>query len=236
MQDIEYKDKIEIRKKRRIHQKKAQKRLKKINVKNDDIPTRQPRKIGYARVSTKKQDFDLQMDALKAAGIHDEDIFTDKMSGKSTVRPGLERCKKFLIRGDTLVVWRLDRLGRSIVMLKNLIDGFVKQGVTFVSLREHIDLSTSSGRAMFGMMGVFAEMEREVISERVHQGIKAKKESGEIKEWGRKISPDFDINLAKTLLREGKPERKIAKMLGVSKTKIHSIKKEMKNEPQPSTI
>ncbi len=138
---------------------------------------------GYARVSTNEQDLQLQLDALNKANC--EKIFSDKLSGKNTDRPGLQECLSILKKGDTLVVYKLDRLGRSVVDLYNIVNGFAASGVNFKSLGESIDTSNPVGEAMFGMIAVFAQWERKMIGARTRDGMQAAKRQG------RKMGPRF---------------------------------------------
>lgn len=134
-------------------------------------------KIGYARVSTDVQRMDLQMDALKYAGC--DQIFTDHgISGAASERPGLQQAMNMLQKGDTLTVWRLDRLGRSLVNLVELVNNLGKQGVEFRSLSESIDTSSSGGKLLFHMIAALAEFERSLISERTKAGMAAAKLRG----------------------------------------------------------
>src|ERR671929_2209816 len=122
--------------------------------------------IGYARVSTLDQNLDLQIDALRSAGC--EDIFTDHISGTKARRPGLEQALSHLRPGDTLVVWRLDRLGRSLRHLIDTVTDLQEKGIGFKSLTESIDTTTSGGKLVFHIFGALAEFEREIIRERTH--------------------------------------------------------------------
>lgn len=136
-----------------------------------------PMKIGYARVSTDVQRMDLQMDALRQAGC--DHIFTDQgISGASTERPGLKQAMDMLQKGDTLVVWRLDRLGRSLVNLVELVSSLGRQGIEFRSLTESIDTSSPGGKLLFHMIAALAEFERSLISERTKAGMAAAKLRG----------------------------------------------------------
>ena len=132
--------------------------------------------IGYIRVSTNDQNTDLQRNALMCAGC--EQIFEDKMSGTKSERPGLKRALKCLKRGDTLVVWKLDRLGRRMKHLIALTEELRAKGVNFRSLTDSIDTSTPMGRFFFHMMGALAEMERELIVERTLAGLAAARAQG----------------------------------------------------------
>ncbi|MCX2696484.1 recombinase family protein [Ochrobactrum chromiisoli] len=134
-------------------------------------------KIGYARVSTEEQRMDLQMDALKRAGC--THIFEDHgVSGKSFDRQGLDAALAKLKKGDMLVVWRLDRLGRSLSKLIEFMESLGHRGVEFRSLSENIDTSSSGGRLLFHMMAALAEFERSLISERTRAGMQAAKLQG----------------------------------------------------------
>ena len=124
--------------------------------------------IGYVRVSTNDQNTALQRNALVSAGC--EQIFEDKISGTKAERPGLKRLLRTLSEGDTLVVWKLDRLGRSMRHLVTMIEELRNRGVNFRSLKDSIDTSTPMGRFFFHVMGALAEMERELIVERADPG------------------------------------------------------------------
>ena len=132
--------------------------------------------IGYARVSTQDQNLELQIDALTKAGCHR--LFDDKMSGSRAERPGLAKALDMLREGDTLVVWKLDRLGRSVKNLVDLVGQLHKQGVQFKSLTDAIDTGTPSGRFFFHVMASLAEMERELIVERTRAGLDVARKLG----------------------------------------------------------
>src|SRR5919197_2285334 len=127
--------------------------------------------IGYARVSTDDQNLDLQRDALVRAGC--EKIYTDQQSGASTDRLGLTGVLEMARSGDTLVVWRLDRLGRSLKHLIHLVEKLEHQGIGLRSLQENIDTTTNGGRLVFHLFGVLAEFERNMIRERTQAGLSA---------------------------------------------------------------
>ncbi len=132
--------------------------------------------LGYARVSTDDQRLDLQLDALNRAGC--AEIFTDKLSGARDDRPELERCLNRLRKGDTLIVWKLDRLGRSLHHLMTIMQGLEDREINFRSLNENIDTTTHTGRFMFYLMGALAEFERNLIQERTRAGKQAAKSRG----------------------------------------------------------
>jgi DNA invertase Pin-like site-specific DNA recombinase len=142
------------------------------------------RLIGYARVSTAEQDLGLQLAALRSAGCSDADIFCDTASGARTARPGLEACVHALEPGDTLVVWRLDRLGRSMTHLVTLIQELLQRHVGFRSLSDGaIDTTTASGELVFHIFSALAQFERRLIQERTRVGLAVARARG--KKGGR---------------------------------------------------
>ena len=169
--------------------------------------------IGYARVSTQDQNLELQIDALTKAGCHR--LFDDKMSGSRAERPGLAKALDMLREGDTLVVWKLDRLGRSVKNLVDLVGQLHKRNVQFKSLTDAIDTGTPSGRFFFHVMASLAEMERELIVERTRAGLDVARQLG--RKGGRKPKMTASkIESAKKLLASGVPPKDVAKNLGVS--------------------
>jgi DNA invertase Pin-like site-specific DNA recombinase len=141
------------------------------------------RLIGYARVSTGDQELDSQIDELKAAGC--SFVFTDKASGAKSDRPGLDKCLGTLEEGDTLVVWRLDRLGRSMQHLVSVVTDLKEKGIGFRSLRDGaIDTTTASGGLIFNIFAALAQFERELIRERTRAGLSAARARGRL--GGRK--------------------------------------------------
>ena len=181
-------------------------------------------KIGYARVSTHEQNLDLQLDALKAAGC--ERIFEDKVSGSKAERPGLETAKMALRAGDTLVVWRLDRLGRSLKHLIEVVTEFSDMGVGFQSLTENLDTTTNGGRLLFHVFGALAEFERGIIQERTKAGLSAARARGRVGGRPKKLT-DKEIAKARRLLSD--PEQKVtdvAKYLRVSRATLYRALKE----------
>jgi DNA invertase Pin-like site-specific DNA recombinase len=169
--------------------------------------------IGYARVSTQDQNLELQTEALTKAGC--KKIFEDKVSGSRAERPGLFKAQEALRDGDTLVVWKLDRLGRSVKHLVDLVSQLHKQGVQFKSLTDSIDTGTASGRFFFHVMASLAEMERELTIERTRAGLAVARQLG--RKGGRKRQmTDSKIKSAKKLLASGVPPRDVAANLGIS--------------------
>jgi DNA invertase Pin-like site-specific DNA recombinase len=134
--------------------------------------------IGYARVSTNEQNLDLQLDALKKEGVKDTEIYTDKVTGTKAERPGLTQALSHLRSGDTLVVWRLDRLARSLSNLIELVNRLAGQGIAFRSLTERIDTSSATGKLVFHIFGALAEFERNLIKERTLAGLLAARARG----------------------------------------------------------
>jgi len=175
-------------------------------------------KYGYARVSTEDQNPAMQLAALKKAGC--KTVFKDEVTGAHVKRPALTRCLKAVRTGDTLVVWKLDRLGRSLRDLIAMLDDFKKQGIKFVSLTEAIDTETPTGRAMWQMIGVLAELERSLIAERTRAGVKAAQRRGV--KFGRKakLTPDR-LAHARKLIDHGTTPTQAAKMIGVSRATIY---------------
>ncbi|ADY38225.1 Resolvase domain (plasmid) [Phocaeicola salanitronis DSM 18170] len=154
--------------------------------------------IGYARVSTREQNLDLQLDALKSVGC--ERIFMEKASGVKE-RPELDKALSYLRAGDTFVIWKLDRLGRSLKELVSIVDGLQKRNIAFISISDGINTSSALGKCQFGIFAALAEYEREMIIERTKAGLQAARERGKL--GGR----------PKGLSVEGKRKAKAAKIL-----------------------
>jgi len=169
--------------------------------------------LGYARVSTQDQSLDLQHNALTQANC--EKIYEDQMSGARSERPGLKIALEVLREGDTLVVWKLDRLGRSVKGLVDLVNDLSDRGVHFKSLTDNIDTSTPSGRFFFHVMASLAQMERELIVERTRAGLFAARQQGRTGGRKRKMT-DSKIVSAKKLLANGIAPKEVAQNLGVS--------------------
>ena len=169
--------------------------------------------IGYARVSTQDQNIDLQTEALTKVGC--KKIYNDKTSGSRAERPGLTKALEMLREGDTLVVWKLDRLGRSVKNLVDLVGELHQQGIQFKSLTDAIDTGTPSGRFFFHVMASLAEMERELTVERTRAGLEVARQLGR-KGGRRRQMTESKIESAKKLLSNGVPPRDVATNLGVS--------------------
>lgn len=169
--------------------------------------------IGYVRISIQDQNLELQRDALTRAGC--QKIFEDKVSGTRADRPGLARAQEILREGDTLVVWKLDRLGRSVRQLVDLVGELHRQGVQFRSLTDAIDTGAPSGNGFFHVMASLGEMERELTVERTRAGLEMARQLG--RKGGRKPKmTDSKIELAKQMLASGVPPKDVARNLGVS--------------------
>jgi DNA invertase Pin-like site-specific DNA recombinase len=187
--------------------------------------------IGYARVSTQDQTLDLQTDALKHAGC--EKIFTDTTSGAKSERPGLQEALNHLRAGDTLVVWRLDRLGRTLKHLIAMISELSDKGIGFKSLQENMDTTTSGGKLIFHIFGALAEFEREVIKERTIAGLQAARARGRL--GGRRKIQELDpkkIALARKLYEDGHiPVQEICDTLHIGKTTLYRY---IRDRPAPA--
>lgn len=177
-------------------------------------------KIGYARVSTGLQNLDLQEDSLTIFGC--EKIFTDHMSGAKSKRPGLEAAIDFAREGDSIVVWRLDRLGRNMEDLISIVNKLNERGVSFHSVQENItmDKSSSTGQLIFHLFAAFAEFERNLILERSAAGRAAARARGRFGGRPEKLTQQ-DLDLLKMLVDNGTPIKTIAETWGVSRTTIY---------------
>jgi DNA invertase Pin-like site-specific DNA recombinase len=157
------------------------------------------RLIGYARVSTNGQELQLQLDALLKAGVANKAIFKDKASGVKSSRPGLDECLRQLKPGDTLLVWRLDRLGRSLRHLIDVVEDLRQRGVGFKSLSESIDTTTANGKLIFHIFTALAEFERDLNRERTKAGLAAARARGRL--GGRRpiLTNDPRVQMAKKM-------------------------------------
>jgi DNA invertase Pin-like site-specific DNA recombinase len=184
--------------------------------------------IGYARVSTMDQNLDLQTDALKLAGC--EQIFTDKITGTKFERPQLTELKKILRAGDTIVVWKLDRMGRGLRDLINLMREFDEQKIGFKSLTEGIDTTTTTGKLIFHIFGALAEFERNLIIERTQAGLKAGRARGKIGGRPPKLSPDQKKVLKSMHADKTIPLTTILETFKISKPTMYKIVNETVND------
>jgi DNA invertase Pin-like site-specific DNA recombinase len=178
--------------------------------------------IGYARVSTDEQHLDLQRDALLKAGVAAKDLYTDKVTGVKSERPGLQTALSHLREGDTFIVWRLDRLGRSLKHLIETVTMLKEQGISFKSLTENIDTSTATGTLVFQIFGALAEFERNLIKERTMAGLQAARARGRTGGRPRRNPESGRVALAKRLYRDPSisiPE--ILKTLNISKATLY---------------
>lgn len=173
------------------------------------------RLIGYARVSTDEQSLDLQLDALRAAGVKEANLHMEKVSGADADRPGLEAALLTARRGDTIVVWRLDRFGRSARDILNRIHELRDRGVHFLSIKDAVDTTTSAGKLLLTIHSAFAQFERDVISERTRAGMAAYVARGG--KLGReRVLSDEQIAEGKAMWRNGVGVRALGRHFNVS--------------------
>lgn len=185
-------------------------------------------RIGYARVSTDDQNTGLQLDALKAAGC--VQIYEERVSGKQDDRPELAHALKALRKGDTLVVWRLDRLGRSLPHLIKTVAAIEMLGASFESLTEKIDTGSATGRLVFHLFASLAEFERNLISERTREGLKAARARGT--RGGRKPKlGEKDVRQIRALMADRSTSvADIAKRFGISRSTLYKLTSEQQRE------
>jgi DNA invertase Pin-like site-specific DNA recombinase len=179
--------------------------------------------VGYMRVSTKDQRFDLQADALQGAGVQPRYVYQDMASGMKQARPGLVACLKALHPGQTLVVWRLDRLARSLLHLMEMAAELEERGIALRVLEgpfAHMDTSTSEGKLLFSLLGAFAEFERALIRERVVAGLAAARARGHHGGRRPKLTP-AQQRQAVLWHRGGMPITEIAQTLGCSRHTVY---------------
>ena len=183
------------------------------------------RQIGYTRVSTSSQDAQLQLDALVAVGVQKRDVFADVTSGSKTAieRPGMKKLFEYAEPGDTVVVWRVDRLGRSLIDVLNTVNLLRERGVLVRSISDGIDPTTSTGRLMLNMLATLAEYERELIVERVNAGISAARERGT--RFGRPLSDPVVIAdklaIATDARSKGRTAADAAQLVGWSRATLY---------------
>jgi len=177
-------------------------------------------KTGYARVSTEDQNPALQLAALKRAGC--QKIYMDKATGAHVKRPELTKCLKALKAGDVLVVWKLDRLGRSLRDLITLLDDLKTRGIAFRSVTESIDTATPTGRAMWQMVGILAELERSLIQERTKAGRAAAQARG-VKMGRKPLLTAQQAAHARKLREQGESPAQVAQLLKVSRRTLYRV-------------
>lgn len=176
-------------------------------------------RIGYTRVSTVAQTLDQQNDALQAAGV--TKMFSDVMSGARDDRPGLVDLMNYVREADTVVVWKLDRLGRNMLHILQTVRELTERGVTLVSVTDGIDSSTPAGRMMIGVLGSLAEYERELIKERTALKRAASRTAGTKFGRPRKVGDAEHIATARRMRTDGHTAKDIAKYLGVSRATLY---------------
>ncbi len=183
------------------------------------------RLLGYTRVSTTSQDPQLQLDALVSAGVEQRDIFSDVVSGsrKAVDRPAMNHLLDYAASGDTVVVWRVDRLGRSLIDVLNTVNDLQDKGIKIRSIQDGIDPATTTGKLMLNMLATLAEYERELITERVNAGIAAAKQAGT--QFGRPpVNPDViaeKLAVATEARSKGKTAAEAAKLVGWSRATLY---------------
>jgi DNA invertase Pin-like site-specific DNA recombinase len=182
--------------------------------------------FGYARVSTQDQNLDLQIDALKQYGV--DQIFQKKMTGTKRERPQLDEMLKYLRKGDMVVVWKLDRIGRSTKHLVDLINEFGEKGINFVSLKDGIDTSTATGKLVFTIFAGLAEFERDMIIERTKAGLESARARG--RNGGRPRKDEDKVKLALKMYDSKQYSiTEITRATGVSKTTLYRYIEECSN-------
>ena|SRR2546422_10964518 len=184
--------------------------------------------IGYARVSTHEQNLDLQLDALNKAGC--EKIYEDKISGAKTERDGLQDVLNDLRAGDNLVVWKLDRLGRTLKQLIELINELNNKGVGFKSVTESIDTTSAGGKLIFHIFAALAEFERDVIKERTNAGLQAARARGRLGGRPKALTPKQQALLYALYDSHEHHIKDIGEMVGISRAAVYRYLLERKNQ------
>jgi len=176
--------------------------------------------IGYIRVSTTGQNLDTQKESLQNYGV--EKLYEEKASGRNTDRPILNEALSFLRRGDTLVIYDLSRLGRTVHQVVKLLDEFIQKGIGFVSIKESIDITTPMGKAMAHIIAVFNEMQVNVQNEKIREGLQIAKEQG--KKLGRRSISKDKARMIKALCNEGYTNQEVADKLDISRRTVINYK------------
>ena len=197
------------------------------------------RMLGYTRVSTAAQDAQLQLDSLLSAGVQRRDTFSDVTSGSRAAvdRPGMKKLLNYAEAGDTLVVWRVDRLGRSLIDVLNTVNVLQGRGVALRSLSDGIDPATSTGRLMLNMLATLADYERELITERVNAGIAAAKANGT--KFGRPaVDPAVIAGKLEIVQQErakGRTAEEAAQLVGWSRATLYRHQQASGSDVRPLT-
>ena len=176
--------------------------------------------FGYARVSTSKQKLDMQIEELKKYGVEEENLYCEKISGAKRERKELNNLLNKLREGDTLVVFKLDRLGRTMHQLVDLLNDFQNKGIHFVSIKDGIDTSTTMGRFLFHIFGAIAEMEREVIAERREAGLERAKKRG-LKGGRKKAYTKQQIETMLKMLEDGATKKEVCETFNVPRSTLY---------------
>lgn len=191
--------------------------------KPDPVPSEPtPFLVGYARVSTVEQNLDLQLDALRRAGVKEDNLHIEKLSARSKSRPALDDAIRDLRPGDVLVVWRLDRLARSMQDLYEKLDLIKSEGASLKSLTENFDFTTATGQLMLGLFGLMAQFERQLTIERTVAGMRARKERGQVMGRTPKMTDDMKDRAFAMLTDQALSVKDVAHELGVSKALIYT--------------
>lgn len=192
------------------------------------------RLVGYTRVITTNQDAQLQIDALLAAGVQERDIFSDVTSGSRNAvsRPKMKKLLEYVVEGDTVVVWRIDRLGRSLIDVLNTVTELRDHGIEVRSISDGIDPGTASGRMMLGMLATLAEYERELITERVNAGIIAAKSQGVA--FGRPpVDPSViaqKLEIVRDARAKGRTAKDAAALVGWSRATLYRYQRQLESQ------
>lgn len=177
--------------------------------------------VGYARVSTAEQNLQMQIEALTNAGVGKDNLHVEKVSGAASKRPALEWALETCRPGDTFVVWKMDRIARSLIDLLGKMERLNREGVNFRSLTEAIDTNTPGGRLIFHVLGSIAEFERDLIKERTRAGVKSAMARG-VKFGVEPLLTPAQIKRAQAMRDKGKSAREIAEVLGCSHSTIYN--------------
>lgn len=179
--------------------------------------------IGYARVSTHDQNLDLQKDALTQRGC--VKIFEDAISGVKDERPGLNEAISYMREGDALVVWKLDRLGRTLKGLIQFITRLHERGINFISLQENIDTTTSTGKLIFHIFGALSEFERDIIIERTKAGLNAARARGRVGGRKKKLTPEKVRQVQQLYAAKNVPIKDICATFNIAKPTLYKYLK-----------